>query len=99
MTTINKIRRIIPEDRLDDWIDTVKNTTTIQLDENYWVSIKNYNPNRANDVLNCLKHKKQAISTRKRLLEKLNAKYDVKRISATDKEFPIRIQGGISGWG
>ena len=89
MTTTNKTRRIIPEDHLDDWIDTVKNTTTIQLDDNYWVSIKDYNPNRANDVLNCLKHKKQAISTRKRLLEKLNAKYDVKRISAIDRDLGL----------
>jgi len=95
MATTNKIRRVIPEDHLENWLDTVKGTP-IQLDDNYWISIKDYNPNRANDILNNLKHKKQAISTRKRLLEKLNAKYDVKRISAIDKEFPLRLQGGIS---
>jgi hypothetical protein len=88
MATTNRIRRVIPEDHLENWLDTVKGTP-IQLDDNYWISIKDYNPNRANDILNNLKHKKQAISTRKRLLEKLNAKYDVKRISALDRDLGL----------
>lgn len=95
MATTNKIRRVIPEDHLENWLDTVKGTP-IQLGENYWVAIKDYNPNKANDVFNNLKHKRQAIATRKRLLDKLNAKYDVKRISAIDRDLEAIEQGGIS---
>ena len=95
MTTTNKHRRVISETQLDDYLNDTEGVK-IQISDNYWVAIKDYKPQRANVVLNNMRHKAQAIDTRKRLLEKLNAKYDIKRISAIDREYPQIEQGGIS---
>ena len=95
MTTINHHRRVISETHLDDYFDGTEGVK-IQIRDAYWVAIKDYKPQRANVVLNNIRHKAQAIDTRKRLLDKLNAKYDIKRISAIDREYPQIEQGGIS---
>jgi len=99
MSSTNKSRHIIASDDIEDYINGrgKEHGTVLQLSEHHYITIKNYKPQRANSILNNLQHKTKAIDTRKRLLEKLNAKCDVKRISAIDKEEPLRLQGGILG--
>jgi len=99
MSSTNKHRQIVSTEHIEDYTNGrgKEHGTVIQLGEHHYVSIKNYKPQRANAILNGLKHKTKADDTRRRLLEKLNAKCDVKRVSAIDKEYPLRLQGAISG--
>ena len=99
MSSTNKSRYIVASDDIEDYIEGrgKEHGTVIQLSDHHYITIKNYKPQRANSILNNLKHKTKADDTRRRLLEKLNAKCDVKRVSAIDKEEPLRLQGGISG--
>ena len=99
MSSTNKHRQIVSTEHIEDYTNGrgKEHGTVIQLGEHHYVSIKNYKPQRANAILNGLKHKTKADDTRRRLLDKLNANCDVKRVSAINKETPLRLQGAISG--
>jgi hypothetical protein len=73
MASYNKHRRIIPIEQEEEYKNKVINEgkTLIQLSENHYLAIKDFQSKGINKLINNTKHKTALITTRERLLEKL----------------------------
>lgn len=74
MTTYNKHRKETSENEIDDMKDKYKDRTIIQLSPTHYLAVKDYKHRGYNKIINNAKHKTILISTRERLLNKLQNK-------------------------
>ena len=74
MTTYNRHRRETTEDKIDDMKDKYKDRTIIELSPHHYLAIKDFKSRGYNKIINNAKHRTMLISSRERLLKKLQSK-------------------------
>ena len=88
MTTYNKHRRAIPREQEEEYKNKVINEgkTLIQLSDNHYLAIKDFQSKGINKLINNTKHRTALITTRERLLEKLMDKRVKEKLNILNEE-------------